>query len=57
MVYRGENMLVIESHTVDGCRVLLNNRDLIALQLPTIACRPTDRHGYNNGGIDEKERI
>lgn len=32
MVYRGENVLVIESFTVDGCRVLLNNKDLMALQ-------------------------
>ncbi|CAH1730961.1 unnamed protein product [Aphis gossypii] len=32
MVYQGENMLVIESKTVNGCRVLLNRTDLIKLQ-------------------------
>jgi len=32
MVYQGENMLVIESKTQDGCRVLLNRTDLIRLQ-------------------------
>ncbi|KAL4131859.1 hypothetical protein QTP88_009102 [Uroleucon formosanum] len=32
MVYQGENMLVIESKTQDGCRVLLNRSDLIRLQ-------------------------
>lgn len=32
MVYRGENMMVIESKTEDGCRVLLNRSDLLALQ-------------------------
>ncbi|CAH1726140.1 unnamed protein product [Aphis gossypii] len=31
MVYQGENMLVIESKTVNGCRVLLNRTDLIKL--------------------------
>ncbi|XP_060860220.1 uncharacterized protein LOC132943963 [Metopolophium dirhodum] len=32
MVYTGENVLVIESKTRDGCRVLLNRADLIQLQ-------------------------
>jgi len=32
MVYTGENVLVIESKTQDGCRVLLNRADLIRLQ-------------------------
>ncbi|KAF0697281.1 Uncharacterized protein FWK35_00034003 [Aphis craccivora] len=32
MVYKGENMLVIESKTQAGCRVLLNRTDLIKLQ-------------------------
>ena len=32
MVYRGENVLVIESKTQDGCRVLLNREDFIKLQ-------------------------
>ncbi|KAE9521895.1 hypothetical protein AGLY_017702 [Aphis glycines] len=31
-VYGGENVLVIESKTQDGCRVLLNREDLIHLQ-------------------------
>ncbi|KAL4153528.1 hypothetical protein QTP88_001361 [Uroleucon formosanum] len=32
MMYSGENVLVIESKTQDGCRVLLNRTDLIRLQ-------------------------
>jgi hypothetical protein len=32
MVYRGENVLVIEETNQDGCRVLLNRADLITLQ-------------------------
>jgi hypothetical protein len=32
MVYQGENMLVIESKTQAGCRVLLNKADLMKLQ-------------------------
>lgn len=32
MVYQGENMLVIESKTQTGCRVLLNRTNLIKLQ-------------------------
>lgn len=32
MVYNRENVLVIESKTEDGCRVLLNRGDLIQLQ-------------------------
>lgn len=32
MVYVGQNVLVIESKTEDGCRVLLNRTDLIQLQ-------------------------
>ncbi|XP_029348652.1 uncharacterized protein LOC115035127 [Acyrthosiphon pisum] len=32
MVYRGENVLVIESKCQDGCRVLLNREDFIKLQ-------------------------
>jgi hypothetical protein len=32
MVYRGQNMLVIESKIKDGCRVLLNSKDLMTLQ-------------------------
>ena len=32
MMYCGENVLVIESKTEDGCRVLLNRCDLIRLQ-------------------------
>jgi len=32
MVYSKENVLVIESKTEDGCRVLLNRGDLIQLQ-------------------------
>lgn len=32
IIYRGENNLVIESKFEDGCRVLLNRADLIALQ-------------------------
>ncbi|XP_060848207.1 uncharacterized protein LOC132927645 [Rhopalosiphum padi] len=32
MVYKGENMLVIESKTQAGCRVLLNRADLMKLQ-------------------------
>ncbi|XP_026806890.1 uncharacterized protein LOC113549681 [Rhopalosiphum maidis] len=32
MVYKGENMLVIESKTQAGCRVLLNRTDLMKLQ-------------------------
>lgn len=32
MVYVGANVLVIESKTEDGCRVLLNRTDLIQLQ-------------------------
>jgi hypothetical protein len=32
MVYRGQNVLVIESLIKDGCRVLLNRQDLIKLQ-------------------------
>lgn len=32
MVYRGCNMLVIESKTITGCRVLLDRLDLINLQ-------------------------
>jgi len=32
MVYGGENVLVIESKTQDGCRVLLNREDFIQLQ-------------------------
>jgi len=32
MIYRGENMLVIESKTQDGCRVLLSGKDLMAIQ-------------------------
>ncbi|XP_022161881.1 uncharacterized protein LOC111027773 [Myzus persicae] len=32
MLYKGENMLVIESKTQDGCRVLLNRADLMKLQ-------------------------
>lgn len=32
MVYQGENMLVIESKTQAGCRVLLNRADLMKLQ-------------------------
>ncbi|XP_022169232.1 uncharacterized protein LOC111033007 [Myzus persicae] len=32
MVYSGSNVLVIESKTKDGCRVLLNRIDLIKLQ-------------------------
>jgi hypothetical protein len=32
IIYRGENYLVIESKIEDGCRVLLNHADLIALQ-------------------------
>ena len=31
MVYGGENVLVIESKNVEGCRVLLNRTDLIQL--------------------------
>ncbi|XP_022164129.1 uncharacterized protein LOC111029436 [Myzus persicae] len=31
-LYKGENMLVIESKTQDGCRVLLNRADLMKLQ-------------------------
>lgn len=32
MVYNRENVLVIESKTQDGCRILLNRADLIQLQ-------------------------
>ncbi|CAI6351361.1 unnamed protein product [Macrosiphum euphorbiae] len=32
MVYSGENVLVIESKNVEGCRVLLNRTDLLQLQ-------------------------
>jgi len=32
MIYRGEDMLVMESKIQDGCRVLLNRKDLIAIQ-------------------------
>lgn len=32
MVYQGENMLVVESLTQNGCRVLLSRRDLLTLQ-------------------------
>lgn len=32
MVYRGENNLVLESQNQDGCRVLLNRENLLALQ-------------------------
>jgi len=32
MVYSGENVLVIESKTRDGCRVLLNHVDLLQMQ-------------------------
>lgn len=32
MVYRGENMLVIESKTTSGCRILLNRKDILRLQ-------------------------
>ncbi|KAL4090176.1 hypothetical protein QTP88_025075 [Uroleucon formosanum] len=32
MVYGGENVLVIETKTQDGCRVLLNRADIIRLQ-------------------------
>jgi len=32
MVYRGENVLVIESKNHEGCRILLNRSDLIRLQ-------------------------
>lgn len=32
MVYKGENVLVIESKSQDGCRVLLSTRDIFALQ-------------------------
>jgi hypothetical protein len=32
MVYSGSNVLVIESKDIDGCRVLLNRKDLIRLQ-------------------------
>jgi len=32
MMYQGENMLVVESKTQSGCRVLLNRADLIKLQ-------------------------
>lgn len=32
MLCQGENMLVIESKTQDGCRVLLNRTDLMKLQ-------------------------
>jgi len=32
MIYRGENMLVIESKIQDGCRVLLNRKDLMTIQ-------------------------
>lgn len=32
MAYRGENMLVIDSKCLSGCRVLLSRRDLMTLQ-------------------------
>ena len=32
MVYRGENVLVVESKKTDGCRVLLDRKNLIKLQ-------------------------
>lgn len=32
MVYRGENVLVIEGKSQEGCRILLNRADLIILQ-------------------------
>lgn len=32
MVYRGENMLIIESDIQDGCRVLLSGQNLLTLQ-------------------------
>jgi len=32
MVYRGQNTLVMESKIQDGCRVLLDRKDLIKLQ-------------------------
>lgn len=32
MVYGGENVLVVESKNVEGCRVLLNRTDLLQLQ-------------------------
>ena len=32
MVYKNENVFVIESKTMDGCRILLNSRDLFTLQ-------------------------
>ncbi|VVC38049.1 Hypothetical protein CINCED_3A019815 [Cinara cedri] len=31
MVYKGENVIVFESKTQDGCRVLLNREDLLQL--------------------------
>ncbi|XP_016661109.1 uncharacterized protein LOC107884121 [Acyrthosiphon pisum] len=46
MVYSGSNVLVIESKTEDGCRVLLNRIDLIKLQ--ELECCIT-------GSINEKE--
>lgn len=32
MVYKGENVLIIESQVQDGCRVILNRKDLFMLQ-------------------------
>ena len=32
MMYSGENVLVMESKTLEGCRILLNRNDLIQLQ-------------------------
>ncbi|KAF0722032.1 Uncharacterized protein FWK35_00029822, partial [Aphis craccivora] len=32
MVYRGENVLVVESKETNGCRILLNRRDLMTIQ-------------------------
>jgi len=32
MVYKGENVLVVESKKIDGCRTILNRRDLMTVQ-------------------------
>ena len=56
MVYGGENMLVIQSKTQDGCRVLLSRSDLIQLQnLENAIYETVVRKGVNTRALILKQ--
>jgi len=58
MVYSGENVLVIEGKSQEGCRILLNRADLIILQyLEGVIFETVCRTGaYNNDLITKQFR-